>query len=134
MNMYLVAAGIMLLLITLNHIIAGERYILIPLLKSGNLPGLIGELGPSIGNSSPTFMRRVIRMSWYVTVIPWIGSALLLFYFANNPVDPTGVAVLKAFTAIYLMTAVIIIIFTRARHLSQFLFIAIAVCCWHGAK
>ena len=133
MNTYLIAAGIMLLLITLNHIIAGERFILIPLLKNKDLPGLIGELGPNIGTSTPMFMRRVIRMSWYVTVTPWIGSALLLFYFAGNPIDSTGVIVLNTLAAIYMATAAVIVLFTRARHLSQFLFVAIAICCWYAA-
>jgi len=130
MDTYLITSCVLLLLITLNHLIAGERYILVPLLENEEIPGLIGELGPSIGISSQTFMRRVIRMAWYVTVVPWIGSAYLLYYFASNPIDSTGVTVLKTLAAIYLVTTVIIALITRGRHLSIFLFFAISVCCW----
>jgi len=130
MDPYLLAASILLILITLNHLIAGEIYILIPLFKSKEIPGLMGELGPSMGVNSQAFMRRVIRMAWYVTVIPWIGSSYLFCHFANNGIDTTGVIVLQVLAAVYFGTAVVVAIFTRGRHLSIFLFLAIAYCIW----
>ena len=133
MDTYLITACVLLVLIVLNHLIAGELYILIPILKNKEIPGLMGELGPSIGIGNQQFMRRVIRMAWYVTVVPWIGSAYLFYYFANHSIDSTGILVLKVLAVVYILTAVVIAFFTRGRHLSIFLFIAIALCSWSSA-
>jgi hypothetical protein len=133
MNGYLVTAAVLLIVISINHSLNGERFIVIPLLDSPNLPGLFGELGRSMFQRDPAFMRRVLRMSWHVTIVPWLGSAALLFEFAKHGVDGTAHTVLVALALVYLATAAIIFACSRGRHVSWLIFVAIALCAWFGA-
>ncbi|HMI88049.1 MAG TPA: hypothetical protein VK550_28390 [Polyangiaceae bacterium] len=133
MNTYLVIAAVLLAGISLNHSILGEKYIVMPLLRMDGIPGLFGKLG-RFSEMDPHFMRRVLRMSWHLTVLPWFALSLLFFIFAHRPLDATDLLTLQIAFALFLATTGVVIFTTRGRHFSWLVFLAITGALWLGME
>ncbi len=69
MNLFFLTAAILTFLLGLAHSILGERFLLIPLFRFGEVPRLFG---------SRTFAKRVFRFAWHLTTILMWGLAALI--------------------------------------------------------
>lgn len=117
----IIAAALLLFLIGLVHSVLGEKYILIRLFKRDNLPHLFG---------SDWFTKRMLRFAWHLTTIAWhlttiawwgIAAMLIMFY---RQMD--GEQVLYVMSGTFLISGLIALIASRAKHLSWVVFFAIA--------
>jgi len=103
------------------HSILGERYILIRLFRRSDLPQLFG---------SSWFTTRTLRFAWHITSLTWFGIAALLWQLARGALTPAATAQIIGITCI--ACAVLPIAFTRGRHLSWIVFLAVGALalCW----
>lgn len=124
MNLYLLIASILAILIGIIHSILGERLILIPLLKK-ELPQILG---------SDWITKRTLRFAWHVTSICWWGMAFITLLFASKPLDLTSIFVLHVFAVVFFLSFLISLIGGRGRHFSWYVFLAITILLWVGAK
>ena len=112
-------AAILLAGIALAHSYLGERYILIRLLKRDNLPQLLG---------SDRFTKRTLRFAWHITSIAWLGFAAVLAVLAAQGQSVPHVLVAVAVT--FAITALVIAVASRGRHLAWPLFLVVAILAW----
>src|SRR5437016_9525961 len=120
MNAALGTASILTLAVAAAHSYLGERYILIRLFRTAAIPHLFG---------SDVFMRRTLRLAWHLTTIAWMGAAALFWVLGRGP-PRDGIRVLSG---TFLITALVILVGSRGRHLAWPVFLAIAVAAWFGA-
>ncbi len=119
----LTAAAVLLLALGLAHSYLGERYILVRLFRSSDLPKLFG---------GTAFTSGTLRFAWHLTTVAWWAFAWLILLAARRPLE-TG-DVLRATAVASAVSGVFPIWFTRGRHLSWIVFFAIAVLLWVGAR
>jgi len=112
-------AAILLAGIALAHSYLGERYILVRLLKRDNLPQLFG---------SDRFTKRTLRFAWHITSIAWLGFAAVLGVLAAQGQSIPHVLVAVAVT--FVITALVIAVASRGRHLAWPLFLVVAILAW----
>lgn len=126
MTYFLTSAAALAFLIGVAHTLLGERYIVTRLLRRSDLPELFG---------ADTFTRQTIRFAWHLTTVAWWGLASIL-------VAVSGVfegvlvrnAVVSSIAFTFLASAILSIVFTRGKHLSWLVFVAIAFLCWLAVK
>lgn len=121
MNSLLVLAALLTVVIGLAHSWLGEQYIIARLLRRSDLPKLLG---------SDTFTRQTIRFAWHLTTIAWWGFAAVLMVLSGSLIGinvAQGLLLAIAFT--FLASAALPLVFTRGRHLSWIVFLAIAGIC-----
>lgn len=106
----------LLVLTGLAHSILGERYLLTRLFKRDNLPKLFGSTAFTIGT---------LRFAWHLTTVAWWGLAVLVHIAAQGSINGDQVLAVIGITA--LVSAIFPIWFTRGRHLSWIVFIAVGV-------
>ena len=107
------------------HSYLGERYILMRLLRRGDLPRLFG---------SDLFTRRTLRFAWHLTTVAWWGLAALLLVAARSP-DPISRTALGGIVAgTFLASALVTLLGSRGRHLAWVVFLAIAAGAWFGLR
>jgi hypothetical protein len=99
----------------LAHSYLGERYILMRLFKREDLPKLFGSAEFTIGT---------LRFAWHLTTVAWWGLAYLVFLAAGPALSPRSV--LQAVAVVSLVSAAFPIYFTRGRHLSWVVFLAVS--------
>ncbi len=117
--MLLAAAALLIFLTGLAHSVLGERYILQRLFRRPDLPRLFGGTAFTVGT---------LRFAWHTTTVVWWGVGLLLAMAAAGPVGrPEALQVLAGTAA---LSALLPIVFTRGRHLSWLVFVAVAVLAW----
>lgn len=109
-------ACVLLVLTGLAHSWLGERYLLMRLFKRPDLPRLFGGTAFTIGT---------LRFAWHLTTVAWWGLGALVFMAAQGEIDRQQVLTVIGATA--LVSAVFPIWFTRARHLSWVVFVAVGV-------
>jgi hypothetical protein len=109
-------ACVLLFLTGLAHSYLGERYLLMRLFKRDNLPHLFG---------STVFTIGTLRFAWHLTTVAWWGMGALLYIAAAGPIGREQILTVFGITA--LISAAFPIYFTRGRHLSWIIFLAVGV-------
>jgi hypothetical protein len=69
LTLLLELAAFLAFTVGLVHSVLGERYILIRLFRSADLPRLFGGTAVTI---------RTLRFSWHITTVAWWGFAVVL--------------------------------------------------------
>jgi len=117
-------AAILIGALALAHSVLGERYILIRLLRRTDLPKLFG---------GTAFTAGTLRFAWHITSVTWFGFAALLWQLDRGALTPHATAQIIGITS--LACGVLPVVFTRGRHLSWAVFVAIGVLalCWPGS-
>jgi len=113
--MLLLLAAFLIFATGLAHSYLGERYLLTRLFRRDNLPKLLG---------STAFTTGTLRFAWHLTTLAWWAFAALLVLAAQGPLSQAAVLQVLAWTA--LASAQLPLLFTRGRHLSWLVFLAVA--------
>lgn len=113
----LLLAVFLIFAIGLAHSVLGERYILMRLFRRP-LPKLFGD---------DSFTRQTLRFAWHLLTVAWFGFAGVLLLIDAEQASRINILYTVAVT--FAVTAVTALIASRARHLSWFVFGAIAVLC-----
>lgn len=118
----LYTAIVLLILIGCIHSFLGEKYILIRLFKRDNLPWLFG---------GDWFTKQTLRFAWHITTIAWWGFAAILYFLIDSDGDMRS-PILLTIALVFVVSGIISLIFSRAKHLSWIVFFAIAATCVIG--
>lgn len=118
----LIVAAILLFLTGAAHSYLGERYILMRLFKGDNLPQLFG---------GTDFTSGTLRFVWHILTIVWWGIAILVLQAADETLQSSFV--LEVFSSIAFLSGLFSFFFTRGRHLSWVIFLAVAILLWIAA-
>jgi hypothetical protein len=120
-NLFLITAAVLIIATGLAHSWLGERYIIRRLLRRDDLPALFGD---------DSFTRQTVRYAWHLTTVAWLGLASVLLVVGGAfPVLGVGDALVFAVAQTFVLSAVLALLLTRARHLSWVVFVAIAALC-----
>ena len=125
MNLYFVAAAVLVVGIGLAHSWLGERYILTRLFRRQNMPHLFG---------SDDFTKRTLRFAWHITTVAWLGAAALLLVLASHQIDSTARMFSRVIAATFLVSSIVTLAGSRGRHLSWVVFLLIAGLVWMGIR
>ncbi len=118
----LIAAAVILVLTGIAHSYLGERYILMRLFRTAQLPRLMG---------GTAFTAGTLRFVWHLLTLVWWGVAVLVVKASSQALDTR--LVLHVFSVVALLSALFPIVFTRGRHLSWIAFLAVAALLWLAA-
>ena len=120
MNIFFICAAVFLFTIGLAHSYLGESLLLMPLFK---------EKSVLLFREKP-YMKKILRFAWHITTIAWWGLALVIVDLAKikNP----SLLSIHSIAVASLITGMLILYFSRGRHLAWFVFIAISGCLWGG--
>lgn len=116
MNLALATAAILTVLLAAAHSYLGERYILIPLFRRGDLPKLF---------AGTRFTQDTLRLAWHITSVAALGFAALLVALAL----PGGVEPRVhrwVIGATFAISGLVALVGSRGRHLSWIVFFSIA--------
>ena len=108
-------AAILFFVLGLGHSILGERYILIRLFRRPNLPKLFGDT---------FFTVQTLRFAWHITTVAFWGLAGIVVAVAQGVNQPEDLLRVVAWTSV--VSALLPLWFTRGKHLSWLVFLAIA--------
>jgi hypothetical protein len=123
MNLPLIAAALLVLLISGAHSYLGERYILVRLFRRADLPKLFG---------SGEFTRKTLRFAWHITSLAWLGLGGVMILMASpGGVTPAGLTLVISLT--FGLSGIVALVGSRGRHLSWIVFFAIAGLVWFGS-
>ena len=122
-EMMLFIAALLCFAVGLAHSVLGERFILLRLIRSTELPKLFG---------GTTFAARTLRFAWHVTTVAWWGIGAMLVLASRGQLS-TG-NTLRVIACTMAVTAVIILVASRGRHLAWPVFLAIAILSWWAAN
>ena len=114
MSLALYIAAALAVIIGLLHSTLGERYILIRLFRRNDLPKLFG---------GTAFTIRTLRFVWHILTVAWWGFAAILFQLGRADVSPEKIALIIGIT--FLLTGLIALIVSRAKHLAWIIFVII---------
>lgn len=118
----LYVAAVLMTALGLAHSVLGERFILVRLFRRDNLPKLFG---------GTEFTERTLRFAWHFTTVLALGIAALLVQIAGRP-DAAPLAATIGWTLI--VSGLLPLLHTRARHLSWVvLFVAGGLCLFGAA-
>ncbi len=123
MDLLLIAGAAVAFSTGVLHSWLGEQYILVRLFRR-DLPKLFG---------SDWFTKRTLRFGWHVTSIAWFGFGAILLALAGSPGTEARSTILEWIAVTFAASAICSAGFTRGRHLSWVLFLAIAVLSWLAA-
>jgi len=124
MKLGLLIAAIFLALTAVAHSVLGERYIIIRLFRRDDLPRLFG---------SDSFTKRTLRFAWHLTSVAWLGLAAILAA-AAGPTTPRVAPILFIVAVTCLVTAAVIALASKGRHLAWPVFLAVALLAWYAAR
>ena len=124
MNLALTSAAVLSVLIGIAHSALGERLLLGPLFRRGELPRLLG---------STTFTRNVLRFTWHLTTVLAIGIGVVIGYLASEPLDPNAVWILRALSITFGASTLVSLIGARGKHFSWWVFLIITILLWVGS-
>jgi len=116
MNIPLLAGAVLLLFVAVAHSYLGERYILMRLFRRVSLP---------------PFTSRTLRLAWHVTSVLGLGFAAILFMLAS-PAGMSARAAAQIVSVTCALCALMAFAFSRGRHLSWIVFLAVALLAWFG--
>lgn len=117
----LYAAAAIIVLLGLAHSALGERFIITRLLRRDDLPKVLG---------SSEFTKHTLRYCWHLTTVMALGMAYLLIQIEQGDVHA---ALVRTLAVTLIVSAVLAIVVTRARHLSWVGLIMAAVICFRYA-
>lgn len=121
MILSLTIAATLVLGIALAHSWLGERFIIRRLLIRDDLPELFGD---------DSFTRQTLRFAWHLTTVAWCGLASVLLVLGGAiPGLRASDGVVFAIAQTFVLSAVLALVITRARHLSWVVFLSIAALC-----
>jgi hypothetical protein len=106
--------ALLIVLVGLGHSYLGERFILIRLLRRGDLPKVLG---------SEEFTAQTLRFAWHITSIAWVGLAAVLVAATRAPVDAEILGMIVGVT--FLLHFVVALLGSRGKHISWLLFLII---------
>lgn len=118
----LLIGTILLLIISIIHSYLGEKYLLIRLFRRDDLPKLLG---------SDWFTKRVLRFAWHLTTLAWWGFSAILYVLSNPSVNVQN-EILIIIAAVFALSGVVSLSFTRGKHLSWLFFFTIAAISYYG--
>ncbi len=124
MNRPLIAAALLVLLISGAHSYLGERYILMRLFRRSDLPKLFG---------SDEFTRKTLRFAWHITSLAWLGLAGVMILMAS-PGGVTSAGLSRVISLTFGLSGIVALVGSRGRHLSWIVFFAIAGLVWAGPR
>ena len=126
MNWLLACAAALTVAIGIAHSWLGEVYIIHRLLLRDDLPELFGD---------DSFTRQTLRFGWHLTTVAWFGLASVMFLLSGAIAGlRAGDAVIFAIAQTFVLSALLALVATRARHLSWLVFAAIAALCLLAAR
>ena len=114
MSNLLFLAAILSVMLGLAHSVLGEKYILVRLFRRADLPKLFGDSWYTI---------RTLRFAWHLTSVLWFGFAALLVHAGRGDLSVPGTLRIIGVTSI--AGALLPLVFTRGRHLSWVVLLAI---------
>lgn len=112
-EMMLLVAALLTFAVGLAHSVLGEKYILMRLTEQG------------------TFKARTLRFAWHLTTIAWWGVGAMLVLASRGLL--TAGNTLRVIAATMAVTAVIILVSSRGRHLAWPVFLVIAILSFRAA-
>ncbi|MCW8985796.1 MAG: hypothetical protein OQK55_10665 [Thermoanaerobaculales bacterium] len=124
MNVMLLAAGLLSALIGIAHSVLGEKLVLGPLIRRGDLPRLLG---------SRTFARRTLRFAWHLTTVLLLGIGAAVIALSPETLDPQSACTIRVLAITFAVCSLLSLIGARAKHFSWWVFLIIAVLLWFGA-
>jgi hypothetical protein len=124
MNSWLVLAGILSVLIGFAHSLLGERLVLGPLFRWGELPKLLG---------STDFTRQTLRFTWHLTTVLLFGIGFVIIMLSLAPAIPQTAWILRVFATTFAVCSLVSLAGARGRHFSWWVFLVIALLLWFGA-
>ena len=124
MNLALTSAAVLSVLIGIAHSALGERLLLGPLFRRGELPRLLG---------STTFTRNVLRFTWHLTTVLAMGIAVVIWHLASMPLDPNSVWILRALSITFGASTLVSLFGARGKHFSWWVFLIITILLWVGS-
>jgi hypothetical protein len=111
-------AALLLAILALAHSWLGERYLLMRLFRrSEDLPKLLG---------GTSFTKNTLRFVWHLTTVMALGIALLLLQIGGAASAGQMAALIGA---LLIVSGVLPLAFTRARHLSWVVLIGAGALC-----
>jgi len=125
MNVYFALAGALLILLAFVHSWLGERALLQRLFRRTGLPKLFGD---------EFYTRRILRFSWHLTSIVWIGTGAACLLIAVRKPNITANAVADIFAVVFLLCGVFSVVAVHGRHPSWVVFLLVALLLWIGAR
>ena len=114
-SMLLMIAAWLAFGVGIAHSVLGEKLLLIRLFRRPDLPTLAG---------SATFAARTLRFAWHITTVAWWGFAAMLVLASRDALSQHNALVALAVTM--LVTAAMILVASRGKHLAWPVFAAIA--------
>lgn len=114
--MMLYVAALLTFAVGLAHSVLGEKYILMRLFRRPDLPKLFGDTA---------FTARTLRFAWHLTTVAWWGFGAMLVLASRGLLS--SVNTLLVLAATMAVTAAIILVASRGRHLAWPVFLAIAI-------
>ena len=121
--MMLFVAALLCFAVGLAHSVLGERFILMRLFRSAELPRLFGETA---------FTARTLRFAWHLTTLAWWGIGAMLVLASRGLLSSGNTLRVIAFTMA--VTAAAILVASRGRHMAWPVFLAIAILSWWAAN
>ncbi len=106
------------------HSVLGEKLVLGPLFRRGDLPKLLG---------SSDFARRTLRFTWHLTTVLLIGISALVVVFGFTQLQPGSEWILRLLAVTFAGSSLVSLIGARARHFSWWVLLIIAALLWIGA-
>jgi len=120
----LLIGGLLSVAIGIAHSVLGEKLVLGPLFRRGDLPKLLG---------SETFSRRTLRFAWHLTTVLLLAIGTIIMALSKAPLDPRSIWIVRGFAITFGMCSLVSLIGARARHFSWWVFLIIAALLWIGA-
>jgi hypothetical protein len=119
-NSMLYVAAALVVGLGIAHSVLGERYIIARLLRR-DLPQLFG---------GDQFTKQTLRFAWHITTIVWFALAAILAAAASAPSSPFRSATLAIVAIGAVVSSLFPLYFTRGRHLSWIVLLAIGLLVW----
>lgn len=124
MNVPLLIGGLLSVLIGIAHSVLGERLVLGPLFRRGDLPKLLG---------SESFARRTLRFTWHLTTVLLLAIGAVVMALSTASLDAQVIWILRVLAITFGVCSLVSLIGARAKHFSWWVFLIIAVLLWLGA-
>lgn len=124
MNEWFLATGGLAALGGLGHGYLGERMILIPLGRQGDLPRT------RFGGRRSTMM--MVRFTWHFFTVIMVSLAVVFFALGTGIVGGGNWAVVRVLAGYFAVFGVLVLALSRGRHRAWLIGLAAAVTAWLG--
>lgn len=124
--MALKIAAILTAVLAVLHSVLGEKYILIRLFRRENLPKLFG------GDS---FTKGTLRFCWHIMTVFGLGFGAIMWQLSEvqaGQFAEISEGIRSAIAGAFFASAALAAYFTRLKHLSWVVFLAIAILVYQG--